>query len=202
MWRQTKWQVLVSTGVDTCSKKGSDQGPSLDPKTLPFSGPPECGMTVWLFVCCDMQLAPGMTCVILHAIKTCPSSYAAHKSQQAVRAIFGTQSRAPRSQCREDLKSQPSPQPQKKTRLLPSKESPKKRRIFWQASLKNAKFVPKFVPKSGPKNAPIFGTPFASLKKITIGSENRDPFLGPKLDPKLVPEICSFLILFGNKIGP
>ena len=131
MWRQTKWQVLVSTGVNTCSKKGPDQGPSLDPKTLPFSGPPECGMTVWLFVCCDMQLAPGMTCVILYVIKTCPCSYAAHKSQQAVRAIFGTQSRAPRSQCREDLKPQPSPQPQKKKRDCPQAKSPPKSGAFF-----------------------------------------------------------------------
>ena len=80
----------------------------------------------------------------------------------------------------------------KKTRLLPGKESPKKRRIFWQASLKNAKIAPKFVPNSGPKKGPIFGTPFASLKKITIGSESRDPFLVPNWTRNWTPKFSFF----------
>ena len=98
--------------------------------TIAKPAPAKWSSIVWLFVCCDMQLAPGMTCVILYVVKTCPCFYAAHKSQQAVRAIFGTQSRAPRSQRREDLKSQPSPQPQKKRDCSQAKSPPKSGAFF------------------------------------------------------------------------
>ena len=116
--------------------------------TIAKPAPAKWSSIVWLFVCCDMQLAPGMTCVILYVVKTCPCFYAAHKSQQAVRAIFGTQSRAPRSQCREDLKSQPSPQPQK-NEIAPRQRVPQKAAHFLAGFVKKCKNCAKICPKIG-----------------------------------------------------